>query len=150
MRVYRLFILLVELSFILLFSYTAMDKLINIQAFDRALSAQIFPVLIYKILKWVIPLSEMLVAGILLTGVIRNNGWERRGLQLATGLMTAFTVYIVLILLNVFYKVPCGCAGLFITMDWTDHLIFNLVFIAAGIAALMMLKKLNNKVSRSN
>jgi hypothetical protein len=63
------------------------------------------------------------------------------GLHLATGLMVAFTVYIFLIL-NYSEFIPCSCGGVLEKLGWTEHLIFNLVFVALGISSIWIKENL--------
>lgn len=60
---------------------------------------------------------------------------------LSTLLMTAFTIYIVLIISGYFPKVPCTCGGVIRALGWKAHLVFNLIFLSAAILALYSTRK---------
>ncbi len=62
------------------------------------------------------------------------------GLYSSTALMTAFTVYIYLIL-NYSDFVPCSCGGILEKMGWTEHLIFNITSVVLGIVAVFLYSK---------
>jgi hypothetical protein len=52
--------------------------------------------------------------------------------------MTCFTIYAVLVITGTFEKRPCSCGGMLKHMTWMQHTIFNLFFLAAAIAALIL------------
>src|SRR5690606_14703009 len=55
--------------------------------------------------------------------------------------MVMFTAYI-FIILNFSDFVPCSCGGVLEKMSWTQHLIFNVVFIIlAGVAVFFSLQE---------
>ncbi len=62
------------------------------------------------------------------------------GLYSSTALMTAFTVYIYLIL-NYSDFVPCSCGGILEKMGWTEHLIFNISTVLLGIVSVFLYTK---------
>lgn len=113
---------------VLLFTYTALDKLSDMRIFEYGLKAQVFHSAMIPALKWGIPLAELLIVILLL--VPRLN---RAGIVAGTFLMLSFTVYIVLVLSTVFSKVPCACAGVFRTITWQQQLGLNLVVLIPGI-----------------
>lgn len=113
---------------VLLFTYTALDKLSNIAIFEYGLKAQVFHNTMVPVLKWGIPLAELLIVLLLL--IPSFNGV---GIMAGTFLMLSFTVYIVLVLSEVFYKVPCACAGVFQTITWQQQLGLNLIVLIPGI-----------------
>jgi len=60
------------------------------------------------------------------------------GFYLSFLLMVLFTAYIVIIL-NFTSFTPCSCGGVLEDLGWTEHLIFNVVFILLAIFALVCL-----------
>lgn len=67
------------------------------------------------------------------------------GLYASLFIMTAFTVYIFLIL-NYSDFIPCSCGGILQKMSWTQHLIFNIIFTILPLAAIVLYeKKMNTK-----
>lgn len=117
-----------SLMLVLLFTYTALDKLSNISIFEYGLKAQVFHSAMIPALKWGIPLAELLIVILLL--VPRLNG---TGIVAGTLLMLGFTVYILLVLSTVFSKVPCACAGVFRTITWQQQLALNLIVLIPGM-----------------
>ncbi|MES2003013.1 MAG: MauE/DoxX family redox-associated membrane protein [Bacteroidota bacterium] len=110
---------------ILLFSYTAVSKLIDLDGFAYDMHNQPFPRWFSSTLVYLLPVMELLIAGLLF-----SNRTRAMGLWVAGMLMTFFTVYTCLVLLKVFYKVPCSCGGVIKRLNWQQHLFFNLFFVA--------------------
>jgi hypothetical protein len=78
-----------------------------------------------KIVTWILPALELLIAALLMAGKFRE-----RGLLLAFFTMEAFTIYVLLIITNTFSYIPCSCAGIFKWMNWNIHLVVNIIFTA--------------------
>ena len=105
--------------FIILFVYAAVSKLTDFENFQvqvaqsPLLSAFATPIAYGVVLgELIIPLMLCFTKSRLL------------GLYLFLGFMTAFTVYIFLIL-NYSPFVPCSCGGVLEKMGWWEHLWFN-------------------------
>lgn len=64
------------------------------------------------------------------------------GLYASTALMSAFTVYIFLILTYSDF-VPCSCGGILEKMGWTEHLIFNIACVIHGLLSVGIKEKEN-------
>src|SRR5690606_3278736 len=61
-------------------------------------------------------------------------------------LMVMFTAYI-FIILNFSDFVPCSCGGVLEKLSWTQHLIFNVVFVMlAGLAVFLSTQNKTKKV----
>ncbi|GGG18906.1 MauE/DoxX family redox-associated membrane protein [Pontibacter amylolyticus] len=118
---------------ILLFFYTALSKLLDLQAFQGQLVLQPFPAGWESVLLWALPLTELLVCVLLFFPRTRQ-----QGLYLATLLMSIFTLYVALILSRAFGYIPCSCGGVLERMDWETHLVFNVVFLALAITATIL------------
>ncbi|SHK71835.1 hypothetical protein SAMN05444371_3438 [Epilithonimonas mollis] len=85
-------------------------------------------------------ISEMVIAILLSVPKFRLIG-----LYASFGIMSAFTVYIYLIL-NFSDFIPCSCGGILEKMGWTEHLIFNIgSVILAGFAILIQKKEQREK-----
>lgn len=117
---------------ILLFAYTAWDKVLNHEIFLNQMRRSPFPFMdVWALgLVWLIPMAEILIAFFLWL-----EHWRRRGLIASMVLLAVFEVYIGGMLLSG-RELPCTCSGVF-NMGWVNHLIFNAVFI--GIAGLGLL-----------
>ncbi|WP_224995050.1 MauE/DoxX family redox-associated membrane protein [Cesiribacter sp. SM1] len=121
-------LLYLSLPLIMLFAYTALSKLLAPEAFRRAMLNQPLPEAFSHQLVWLLPLAELLTAGLLLYPPLQK--W---GFALATGLMTSFTSYVCLILLGYFDYVPCSCGGMLEQLSWEQHLGVNLLFWALSL-----------------
>jgi putative oxidoreductase len=118
------FLLSIQVLLILLFSYTAVSKLVDINRFIHDLNSQPFGKYWSPFGRWALPAIELIAAALLVTTRFRN-----AGLWLSFILMAVFSVYILLILSGVFPKRPCSCAGVFKEMGWGIHFLFNLFFL---------------------
>ncbi|WP_157243568.1 MauE/DoxX family redox-associated membrane protein [Algoriphagus resistens] len=116
---------------ILLWIYTGLDKLFRWGASRKAFHNQIFPAELAEVLAFAVPITELLIAGLLLFSVSRWWGYLSSIL-----LLTVFTTYVGLIWVGAFPRVPCNCAGILNSLGWEEHFIMNLLFIALGIYGL--------------
>ena len=121
---------MVGLIFMMLL-YASFSKYFDFSAFQRAMHNQPFPSWFSDVLVIVLPPMEIIVAILLAADKARITG-----LKATIGLMTAFTLYIVAILVHLFPMVPCTCGGIIRLMSWPQHLLFNLFYIAIAIVAL--------------
>lgn len=117
---------------VLLFMYTGFNKLFTLAAFTSSMYNQPVPHPLAYILARGIPVAEILTAACLLFPRL-----QRLGLYASLTLLTVFTGYIGLILLHVFRKVPCSCAGIFRNISWQEHLWINLSLLALTGLALI-------------
>jgi len=135
----ELVILIICLTCVFLFVYVAYSKITDHQRFLAGLSN----VEMFKgfsiLLSWFIPVSELIVAVLLILPNTRK--W---GLYVFIGLMVLFTGYISGSLLWA-KNLPCSCGGVIEKMSWKQHVWFNLAFIAIAVFALR-LNKLKKKI----
>lgn len=119
---------------IILWVYTALSKLSDIEVFSIQLSRQPEPIsTTAPILIWLLPLVELATAAMLMF-----NPTRKAGLLLSFFLMLAFTVYVALAVIGYWKDIPCSCGGVLNQLGWRNHLWFNLFFLiiaALGIAA---------------
>ncbi|QEL02955.1 hypothetical protein FKG96_19725 [Olivibacter sp. LS-1] len=127
-------IFIISMLFVFLFSYTAIDKLRHLEQFSRGIGK--IPVVgnMHGWIAWGVPLAELLISALLI--IPKSN---KRGLQLATGLMSLFTLYLGLMLAFA-EKRMCHCGGVIESMGWVEHLLFNLVLTGLGLWALRLKK----------
>jgi putative oxidoreductase len=118
---------------ILLFVYAALSKLLDLPLFRGQLYNQSFSHRLADVLVFGLPASELLTSGLLMFQRTR-----RYGLWLSALLMTVFTIYITLVLLQFWSRVPCSCGGVLAHLSWAQHLIFNLFFLALSVMALWL------------
>ncbi|KQB99885.1 MauE/DoxX family redox-associated membrane protein [Pedobacter sp. Hv1] len=114
-----------------LFFYAAMSKLIDYDKSIGEMRNQIFPVAIAKVLTWMIPSIEITLVFLLL---FRNT--RKKALWASLFLLTAFTLYIAIVMTGVFGRIPCSCGGILKNMSYGTHLIFNLFFITLASLGL--------------
>lgn len=81
---------------------------------------------------WLVISLEILVAGMLMFPRTRLVA-----LFASFSLMTMFTAYIVAILTFSPY-VPCSCGGVLEKLGWTEHLIFNGVFVVLALIGIYL------------
>ncbi|MCO5950695.1 MauE/DoxX family redox-associated membrane protein [Mucilaginibacter flavidus] len=119
---------------IFLFLYTACAKLMDHGRFLNGLyNVEVIGRFAFYI-SWLVPLAEILIAILLI--IPRT---LKLGLYSFLGLMILFTVYILSVLLWA-SKLPCHCGGVIEKLSWTQHVWFNLTFIALSVCALRLLK----------
>lgn len=123
---------IVVFLYILLLVYAALTKLLDYQKFVIQLGQS--PILTRHaiLLAWAVPFIELAISALLILPRTRLSG-----LYAAFSLMVMFTTYIILASRFSDY-VPCSCGGVLEDMTWTQHLIFNGVFILLGLAAILL------------
>lgn len=120
------------LLYVVLFVYAAVSKLLDFENFRVQLGQS---PLLSAFAGWVslgVPIMELLISLLLIFPRFRL-----LGLYAAFGIMTMFTTYIVIIL-NFSSFVPCSCGGVLEKLGWTEHLIFNIIFIALAFIAILL------------
>lgn len=131
---------------ILLWSYTAGSKLIDVQQFKQELFNQTFSKNIAIMLLWFTPIAELLAAALLIIQKTRL-----LGLILSMILMTLFTGYISLVLLDYYDHVPCSCGGVLKALGWEEHFYFNLFFLSiSSIGIYLQLNTNKDKLTNTN
>lgn len=118
---------------ILLWSYTTISKLSDLERFTNEMHNQSFSTGFANVLIRVVPLVELCTITLLLF-----NKSKMFGLACSLGLLFAFTGYIILVLLHFYEHVPCSCGGVLKSMTWETHLWFNLFFIFLNVIALFL------------
>ena len=121
--------------FILLFTYAAVMKLMDVQKFTVQIGQSPLLTNFAGVVAWGIPITELLIAGML--AITRLRLW---GLYASFGLMTMFTAYIIAIL-QFSEHIPCSCGGVLESMGWTEHLIFNIGFVLLGLGGVILHSK---------
>lgn len=123
-------------SLVILFLYTSTSKYFDFAAFKRAMHNQPFPSGLATLFIWTLPPAEILTAVGLMIERTRT-----LALSIFLALMVLFTGYIALIVLHVFPRVPCSCGGGLQSLGWTQHLLFNIIFIALAIGVIVFRKQ---------
>jgi len=126
----------IGLMIVFLFVYTALSKLLSyrIYYYDLQRSPELgrfaTPISI------IIPGLELIAAALILFPLRKR---PRLGYWIATGLMTAFTLYVAYVI-KFADEQPCTCGGIIRQLTWPQHLVFNIVFTALCIIALRLSK----------
>ncbi|MXV16080.1 MauE/DoxX family redox-associated membrane protein [Hufsiella ginkgonis] len=120
---------------ILLWTYAALSKLADYSQARQQMLNQLFPFWLSGILVWLVPVTELVAAGLLSAARTR-----KQGLYLSSVLMAVFTGYIILVMCRVFDRVPCSCGGILSAMSWRVHLVFNLFFLVLAFTAICLFK----------
>ncbi|WP_276360189.1 MauE/DoxX family redox-associated membrane protein [Daejeonella sp. H1SJ63] len=130
------YVQLISCLLILLWVYAATSKLINYEQSRMQMMNQVFPDSINGILLWAVPLIELLISGLLLF-----HGTRKVGLFLSAILLFLFSGYVLLVMLNVFGRIPCSCGGIIAKLGWGQHLVFNLIFLGLALIGFMFYDK---------
>lgn len=129
----KLFPELPAILLVALFTYAAISKLIQYDTFQHQLGQSPFVTAYANVIVWLLPLSELAIAALLVIP-----GTRLTGLYLSFAMMLAFTIYIYAIL-HYSYFLPCSCGGLLSQMNWDQHFIFNIVFTLISLAGIFLL-----------
>ncbi|UJF28796.1 tellurium resistance protein TerC [Kaistella sp. 97-N-M2] len=121
--------------FTLLFVYAAFSKLLDFENFQTQMAQS---PLLSAYAGWA---SIGILALELMTVLLLVWDKTRRvGLYASFGLMTAFTLYIYLIL-NYAENIPCSCGGIFEKMSWDQHLLFNITGVLLALLGIVFIRK---------
>lgn len=121
---------LIAAIFIFLFVYTAVNKLLGFSAFVLVLQSSPLIGNFADIIAWLLPGSELFVAGLLFFPKTR-----RAGLYSSLLLMGMFTGYLTF-MMAVSPELPCSCGGVLKHLSWIQHLYLNIFLIVLVITAL--------------
>jgi hypothetical protein len=131
----RLLLEVICMIFILLFLFSAIDKLRNIDNFQMRLAQFDLTSEKAKFISFFLPGVELIISIFLLFRQVRIHG-----LWASLTLMICFIGYIGYLL--VFSaNLPCSCAGLMEDMSWQQHLYFNIAFAIIAIYGIILEKK---------
>jgi hypothetical protein len=123
---------IISLLFIVLFVYAAVSKLIDIQNFSIQISQSPMLTGLASLIAWGVPIIELVISGLIVFEYTRLVG-----LYCAFGLMTMFTLYIILASRFSDY-VPCSCGGVIQNLTWNQHLVFNIGFVTLGLIGIII------------
>ena len=125
--------------FVLLFLYAATSKLLDYSKFQLQMGKSPIITDFANILVWLVPGVEIVISIMLIMDRTRM-----LGLFAAFTLMVLFTGYIYAIL-NYSDTIPCSCGGVLEKMSWSQHLIFNCVFVALAVVGILLQTKITEK-----
>jgi amino acid transporter len=121
---------------VVLFVYTALSKLLDIDTFRKQMLNQPLPETLKQNLVWLVPVSEITTSIFLVIRPLRLYGFV-----LAFTVMLAFILYVSLILAKAFSYIPCSCGGVLSAMSWQMHLIFNIFFTLLAFTGFLIERK---------
>lgn len=124
---------------ILLFTYTAVNKLMGLDLF-KVLLAQSPGIGNHAGWLYIaIPAVELIVVALLFFPVTRQ-----QGLYASFILMLSFTIYVGY-MIGKGGSLPCSCGGAISAMSWQQHFFFNAFFTIAALVAAIMNKKIKRE-----
>lgn len=123
--------------FILLFTYAAVTKLMDVEKFAIQIGQSPLLTRLAGFVAWFIPSVEILISIMLAI-----NRTRLVALFASFGLMSMFTAYIVAIT-QFSDHIPCSCGGVLQKLGWTEHLIFNIGFVVLGLIGVLLVTKSN-------
>ncbi|QNL49789.1 hypothetical protein H8S90_24295 [Olivibacter sp. SDN3] len=137
----EIFSVAVVMLTILLFSYTAVSKLLDHERFVFQMRLAPVPLMktVAPFVGWILPFIELAVAFILYKEKTRYLGFIASLI-----LMILFEIYISwmkIVSITTGVDLPCTCGGIISQMGWGQHLIFNAVYIILLALAIYWHKK---------
>tara|TARA_R110002096_G_scaffold157752_2_gene322946 strand:+ start:124 stop:573 length:450 start_codon:yes stop_codon:yes gene_type:complete len=132
-----------SILYIILFVYAATSKFLDFDQFKIQLGQSPIITAYADWVVWGIPLTELLLAALFLIPK-----YTLFAFYSSFALMTMFTTYIVLIL-NFSDYIPCSCGGVLENLGWTEHILFNLVFIAIAVIGVFYVER-NSSTLKAN
>jgi hypothetical protein len=126
----------------LLFVYAAMSKLLDFENFQVQLAQSPLLSAYAGFISYAVIIIEFGLAVYLCVP-----DYQKIALIGSLGLMSAFTIYIYLILKYSDF-VPCSCGGILEKLGWKEHLIFNIVVVLLAFTAILVREKKENPQNR--
>ncbi len=120
-----------------LYMYTGYDKLKHVETFIKGNRKMPLIGQYAELIGWGIPKLEILLAVVLVLPFLKL---KKIALCTSVVLMGIFTLYLATMLIFVPDRL-CHCGGVIKSMGWFTHLIFNLLWLGAGIFAIKKLSK---------
>jgi hypothetical protein len=128
----RVIVQIISYLYIILFVYTAVSKLLEFHDFRTQLGQSPVFAAIAEPVSYGVIIAELMISILLAI-----NRTRKIGLVFAFTMMIMFTTYIIIIL-NFATFIPCSCGGFIESLSWTEHLIFNLVFVLLAFVAIYL------------
>lgn len=124
------------LLLVLMWSYASIAKLADYSRFVTQMQLVPFTLLqqTAPVLAWLLPLVELA-----LVALLWREDTRRLGCILSFGLLLAFVVYIITLLLSGL-TLPCTCGGIISKLSWQGHLWFNLSFMLLSLLPVYLTK----------
>ncbi len=135
----KYFIKTVSILLALLFIYAAASKMLGFENFQVQLAQSPLLSAYAGTISYSIIIIEIIVAISLFIPYA-----NKLALYASLGLMSAFTIYIYLIL-NFSDFIPCSCGGILEKLGWKEHLVFNIFFFLLAAIAIFVIERKNGK-----
>ena len=116
-----------------LWSYAGISKLANFSHTELSMAKQIFSPAISQLLSWMIPVTELVTAILLLFPLT-----QAAGVWISLLLLGSFSAYVFAGWLHLFTRTPCSCGGVLEHMGWGTHLLFNLFFLTLTLVTIFI------------
>ncbi len=143
--IYRRLPDLIIYGYAFLYMYTGWAKFMNLSTFIRGNSKIPYLGQYAQAIGYGIPSLEIVLAILLIIPVY----WIRRSaLWASTILMGVFIIYLSLMVKFVEKKL-CDCGGVIESMGWEAHIAFNIIWLIAGIFALVRTKVKHSKIHKN-
>ena len=126
------FVLLISYFFVLLFVYASVNKILDFENFQVQIAQSPVLTAYAGLISYAVITVELLIAAALCHARTRS-----LALLASASLMTAFTVYI-FVILNYSEFVPCSCGGILEKLGWKQHMVFNIFCVIAAIAGYIV------------
>lgn len=121
--------------YIVLFVYASTSKFLEFDQFQIQLGQSPIITRYATQIAWGIPIIELMISSLFLVPK-----YMLLAFYTSFSLMVLFTTYIILIL-NFSDYIPCSCGGVLEELGWTEHIIFNIIFIAMAIITIYYLER---------
>lgn len=138
----KIFSTVISGFFMLLFIYTAFDKLAEINSFQSQLQNNSL------IGEKAVAVSYLIIAlEIVIAGLLSYSKTRKKGLLLSLITMVLFSCY-VYYMLHYSANIPCSCGGIIEDMTWQQHLYFNVGCVGLAGIAIIALEKTKKKTEK--
>ena len=134
-EIYTQIVTAICLALSMLFIYTAVSKMVNLETFRFRLEKMPYIKTYASSLYLLVPISELVIAALLFF-----NKYRLLALYASLTLLFFFTAYISVVL-NFSDSIPCSCGGVISSLGWTGHILFNILFMAFSIWAILLSKQ---------
>jgi len=127
---------LIAFFFVLLFFYTGVVKLMEINTFREQMASSPLLDHVAGAMAWALPIGEILLAIVLFVPA-----WRLKGLYISGIVMSLFTVYVATILLMDSH-LSCSCGGIIEDLSLRQHLLFNSACIVLSILGILAYRRM--------
>ncbi|SEW38878.1 hypothetical protein SAMN05428988_4938 [Chitinophaga sp. YR573] len=128
----RIVLASIKYAFFFLFMYASFSKLMAYDYYLYDLKRSPLLSNYATIIAILVPSTELLVAGLLL-----SDKTSKGGLLGSLALMILFTLYVSYVLFFTSSR-PCTCGGIIRNLTWPQHLLFNLFFLILSILGIYL------------